>query len=160
MTVGSLRITPDSLKHVDVALRSGVTPRHAAEAIGISYSQFKAWRTAGNRAIAARREGNEPDPKDAVYEEVANTINAALWHARAGAVSVVTSAMHREDVEWSTRLRAACWYLERTCPNEFGTARDRFFDAADEEITPDQADTIQETRDLIDLAAERLRRTG
>jgi hypothetical protein len=159
---GSLRINEHSLKRIDHDLRVGHPPVVVAESIGISYSQWRAWREKGNRAAAARDEGQEPEPNDAPYEEVARLITEALWEARSHAIGIVTTIIDDPEVDAATRGRLACWYLERTCPQAFGAARDRLFpeiDTTDETTNTDQS--VDDARALINLYEERLaRRAG
>lgn len=87
----------DLLKHI----RAGVPFKYACEAVGISYQTYAEWVRKGKRA----RSGQYRD----FYEEV----KKARGNAISRNVAIIQKAAEKT---W----QAAAWWLERTCPEEFG----------------------------------------
>jgi hypothetical protein len=89
------------------AIRAGATMEDAAAAAGVSRRTLHRW--------TARGQG---DDAPAPFRQFAEAVEHARASARVSAIRTIRRAMDEGD--WGTRLRAACFFLERTDPANWG----------------------------------------
>lgn len=107
------KLTPEAKARILEALESGMFLKHAAEAAGVSASTLHLWIQKGAGTWKDREGGRElpPDPEFAAF---AADVAAARAKAVERCLRTITKAAAEGD--W----RAAAWFLERACPDEWG----------------------------------------
>jgi hypothetical protein len=89
------------------AIRAGARMEDAAAAAGVSRRTLHRW--------TARGQGDDAlEP----FRQFAEAVEHARAEARVSAIRTIRRAM--EEGDWGVRLRAACFYLERTDPANWG----------------------------------------
>lgn len=96
------------------ALRAGNYFEHACAYAGIAPSTAYRWLERGRKEQTDIEAGHEPEPDEAIYVELCNTIEKARADAVVANVAVIQNAARNGT--W----QAAAWWLERTMPNQFG----------------------------------------
>ena len=107
------------------AVRGGAPFQHASGMAGIGERTFYDWLSRGERYDLALESGLRADPAEEPFSRFRADVLSARAQCRVAAIATVTRAVVGEKDEagaWVTfpDWKAAAWYLERTCPEEFG----------------------------------------
>lgn len=96
------------------ALRAGNYFEHACAYAGLAPSTVYRWLERGRIEAASIQNGNQPNPEEAEYLDLCNTIEKARADAVVANVAIIQNAARNGT--W----QAAAWWLERTMPQQFG----------------------------------------
>ena len=96
------------------ALKGGNYFEHSCDFAGIARSTAYRWLERGRTERERIESGEKPDPQEANYLEICNTIEKARAEAVVANVTVIQQAAR------SGTWQAAAWWLERTMPQQFG----------------------------------------
>jgi hypothetical protein len=114
------KLTPEFIEEASKLIAGGNTVKDVAAYMGVGESAWYDWLSIGEQR------------KGTLYSEFAESIKKSKPVAKIAMLSIVTNAAR--DGNW----QAACWYLERTDPDNYGR-RDRI----KQEITGKDGGPIQ-----------------
>ncbi len=107
-------IDPDIIKRVEDAIRVGNYVEDACEYAGLSRHTLYSWMRRGREEADRIAAGADPNPAEAIYVNILNTIEKARAEAVVRNVTLIQNAAR--DGSW----QAAAWWLERTRPAQYG----------------------------------------
>lgn len=110
----ALKLTPEIIETISVALRAGNYVEIAARFAGVPRSSLYRWMQKGEDALFKQEQGEQLSGNDAMYLDLFNAVENARAQAIVRNVSLISQAA--QGGQW----QAAAWWLERTNPKQWG----------------------------------------